>query len=106
MYNRFAIVYHIDIILNKLSNIRPIITFILLCFLSNFYYGQSLTAEDYKKSKPNVYIKKLDRLYGEIGDYFTDKSVPGQTDNTKMGKLWYGDPSHYAAHIKNPSVNW
>ena len=64
MYNRFAIVYHIDIILNKLSNIRPIITFILLCFLSNFYYVQSLTAEDYNATlRMKLAIDKNPALY-------------------------------------------
>ena len=64
MYNRFAIVYHIDIILNKLSNIRPIITFILLCFLSNFYYGQSLTAKDYNATlRMKLAIDKNPALY-------------------------------------------
>ena len=47
MYNRFAIVYHIDIILNKISKISPIITFILLCVLSNLSYSQSVTSNDY-----------------------------------------------------------
>ena len=47
MYNRFAIVYHIDIILNKFSKIRPIVTFIILCVIFNFSYSQSLATNDY-----------------------------------------------------------
>ena len=61
MYNRFAIVYHIDIILNKFSKIRPIITFILLCVLSNFSYSQS---NDYNATlRMKLAIDKNPALY-------------------------------------------
>ena len=61
MYNRFAIVYHIDIILNKFSKIRPIITFTLLCVLSNFSYSQS---NDYNATlRMKLAIDKNPALY-------------------------------------------
>ena len=64
MYNRFAIVYHIDIILNKLSNIRPIITFILLCVLSSLSYSQSLATNDYNATlRMKLAIDKNPALY-------------------------------------------
>ncbi len=64
MYNRFIIVYHIDIKLNKLSKIRPIITFILLCVLSSLSYSQSLATNDYNATlRMKLAIDKNPALY-------------------------------------------
>ena len=64
MYNRFAIVYHIDIKLNKLSKISPIITFILLCVLSSLSYSQSLATNDYNATlRMKLAIDKNPALY-------------------------------------------
>jgi hypothetical protein len=50
--------------LNKFSKIRPIITFILLCVLSNFSYSQSLTANDYNATlRMKLTIDKNPALY-------------------------------------------
>ncbi len=64
MYNRFIIVYHIDIKLNKLSKISPIITFILLCVLSSLSYSQSLATNDYNATlRMKLAIDKNPALY-------------------------------------------
>ena len=50
--------------MNKLSNIRPIITFILICVLSNFSYSQSLTTNDYNVTlRMKLAIDKNPALY-------------------------------------------
>jgi len=64
LYNRFIIVYHIDIKLNKLSKISPIITFILLCVLSSLSYSQSLATNDYNATlRMKLAIDKNPALY-------------------------------------------